>query len=268
MKPTENGVGDTTNEIPNELKSRECEDIGCQNNKLPCSKCKKFKPLGDFVNDNRLASMNIRYGKSYQCKECRKEYQDKWNKMERAKEIHALNEKIRRERHPERTMVVNAKIRARENGLEFNLKKEDIVIPEFCPVLGIKLVFGTGKLHDNSPTLDRIDNNKGYTKDNIQVISWRANKIKGYATIDDLEQILFYMKANSSNYRSSGKHSMCKKNRGSRLITFNNRTQSLIDWSDELKISYDTLASRINRDKWPIEKAFSQPVKHKKRKNY
>jgi hypothetical protein len=37
-----------------------------------------------------------------------------------------------------------------------------------------------------NPSLDRIDPNKGYTKDNIQIISVRANAMKSNAQIKDL----------------------------------------------------------------------------------
>jgi hypothetical protein len=41
--------------------------------------------------------------------------------------------------------------------------------------------------------LDRIDNSKGYTPSNIQVISWRANRIKADASADELRRVLAYM---------------------------------------------------------------------------
>lgn len=68
--------------------------------------------------------------------------------------------------------------------LDFNLDKEDIIIPEVCPLLGIPLVFG-GKPY-NSPSLDRIDNTKGYVKGNVWVISKMANVMKQNATIEQL----------------------------------------------------------------------------------
>ena len=51
-----------------------------------------------------------------------------------------------------------------------------------------------GKVADNSPTLDRINPNAGYTPNNIAVISHRANSTKRSATIEELEQIITYMK--------------------------------------------------------------------------
>jgi hypothetical protein len=90
-------------------------------------------------------------------------------------------------------MLLNARARARRLGIEFALDAKDIVIPKVCPVLGIPLVVRS-KGKNNSPSLDRKDNSKGYTSDNIRVISWRANDIKGNATVAELEKVLEYMK--------------------------------------------------------------------------
>ncbi len=39
-------------------------------------------------------------------------------------------------------------------------------------------------------------------------------------------------------------------------ITFNGKTQTLVEWSKELGIKYDVLRHRINTYKWDIERAF------------
>ena len=76
----------------------------------------------------------------------------------------------------------------------FSLTKEDIIIPDVCPVLGIPLQIGSGRPSANSPTLDRRDNSKGYTPENTFVISYRANSIKSDATPEELEKVLSYAK--------------------------------------------------------------------------
>lgn len=79
------------------------------------------------------------------------------------------------------------KVRAKRRKLEFNLTKEDMIFPEICPVLGIKLERRKGYgSNPNSPSIDRIDNSKGYTKDNIQIMSKRANSMKSDATPEEL----------------------------------------------------------------------------------
>lgn len=88
----------------------------------------------------------------------------------------------------------SAKIRALEKGIPFSISKNNIHIPEFCPVLGIKLEIGGGREQvDNSPSLDRLDNNKGYTPDNVRVISYRANRLKSDATAQELKAIVAYI---------------------------------------------------------------------------
>lgn len=90
----------------------------------------------------------------------------------------------------------NARLRAQSRGLDFNLDYDDIVLPEVCPVLGTKISYGGGRQNENSPSLDRIDSTLGYTKGNVRVISWRANRIKSDATLAELEAIVGYIKAN------------------------------------------------------------------------
>jgi hypothetical protein len=75
---------------------------------------------------------------------------------------------------------------------------EKINIPDNCPVLGIPLNYhGVEKQGwsrtDNSPSIDRIDSSKGYTLDNMQIISWRANRIKNDSTPEELRLLADYM---------------------------------------------------------------------------
>jgi hypothetical protein len=92
---------------------------------------------------------------------------------------------------PVRKLIKLARRRAKERGLEFNLTPEDVVIPELCPVLGIPLLVGPCESTwvDGTATLDRIDNSKGYIKGNVLVVSWRANRIKGDASVEELVKL-------------------------------------------------------------------------------
>ena len=45
-----------------------------------------------------------------------------------------------------------------------------------------------------SPSLDRIDPNRGYTKDNIIVMSYRANRIKNDATKEEIKKLAEWIK--------------------------------------------------------------------------
>lgn len=54
-----------------------------------------------------------------------------------------------------------------------------------------------------------------------------------------------------------------RNKRTNHFITFNNKTKSMAEWAEIVKIPYGTLQTRINRYKWPVEKAFTIPVKIK-----
>ncbi len=90
----------------------------------------------------------------------------------------------------------SAKKRAKEYGWEFNIMPDDIVIPSICPVFKVEMI---GRF---SPSLDRKDSTKGYTRDNIQVISKRANFLKCNATIEEVAMLYVFcqsMMKSSSN---------------------------------------------------------------------
>lgn len=99
-----------------------------------------------------------------------------------------------RKKNPERYLLRKAFNHAKEAGREFNLKEEDIKIPTHCPILNIPLEISTNvKRQDNSPSIDRFDNSKGYISNNINVISWRANKLKSNGTLQEFRNLVSWM---------------------------------------------------------------------------
>ena len=87
----------------------------------------------------------------------------------------------------------SSKHRAAAKNIPFNITVEDIIIPEYCPILNIKLDRSTGRSKNDSctPSLDKIIPEKGYVKGNVQVISMLANTMKNHAT---KEQLLTFSK--------------------------------------------------------------------------
>ena len=147
-----------------------------------CSKCKQLKPRLDFYARTAAAD-----GLNCRCKTCTKISTRQWgteNKQAR-KEYSLKYEKA----NPIKRMLGAAKRRAAATGREFNLTTEDVVLPLFCPVFGTPLQTvqrnGRGGKPD-SYSLDRIDNRQGYVKGNIQIISHKANALKGDSTPKEL----------------------------------------------------------------------------------
>lgn len=80
---------------------------------------------------------------------------------------------------------------AKKRNIDFSLTLSDLnnlTYPITCPILGIVLKFND-VLSDDSYSIDRIDSSKGYHIDNIIVISWRANRLKSNASVDELNKI-------------------------------------------------------------------------------
>jgi hypothetical protein len=141
-----------------------------------CNGCELTKPFSDFYFHN---------GKyATECKICKKKRVSK--RYRENKET--INAELRKQRKldPTYCMLHNAKQRARRNNLSFEIVQSDIVIPKYCPILGLELEVSSETVKANSPTLDRIIPKLGYIKGNIQVISNRANTMKNDANIEEL----------------------------------------------------------------------------------
>lgn len=95
----------------------------------------------------------------------------------------AAYKKIKKD--PRWRMLKGAKDRARKRGTLLTITREDIVIPRVCPYLKTDLHPDANRWNSrwcHVISLDRIDNSKGYTPDNIEVVSLMANRMKTDAT--------------------------------------------------------------------------------------
>lgn len=88
------------------------------------------------------------------------------------------------------TRASTYKMRAKRRGIHFDLSREYIesIAVDVCPVLGLKLnyEYGNAAQSDNSPSLDRINNDEGYVEGNVQWISDLANRMKNSASEEQL----------------------------------------------------------------------------------
>ena len=159
--------------------------------KTPCTRghtSLRYETFGGCVECVRENNAKNRVRNSVTVKTCFKrwcqenrEYCNKWRR-----DWNAAN--------PNKRVLSMSKKVAEYKRLPFDLALDDINIPTHCPILGMPMFLGKGKRTDNSPSLDRIIPKLGYVKGNVIVISWRANRIKNDATVEELEKIAAFYK--------------------------------------------------------------------------
>lgn len=127
-----------------------------------CSKCNITLPREAFHRDRTTTK-----GHSSICKSCKSKNRDIAGEM-----------------------IRNTRSRAKKKGLEFNLSKkfiEDLNIAQNgkCVYSGTKLNWEPGNRRGRQrvcppdrASIDRIDSDKGYTKDNVQLVCDFVNRIK------------------------------------------------------------------------------------------
>ena len=121
-----------------------------------------------------------------------KEYRRKW----RLAHPQAVREASRKYRmHPEgrvRAMLASIRRNAKVRGFEFSLDVDDL-LPAMrngrCQVTGIKFDMQARGLTPYSPSIDRINNSRGYTKDNVLLVIFGYNAAKGTGTHADVMAI-------------------------------------------------------------------------------
>jgi len=145
-----------------------------------CNKCLECKPYSEFY--KTTSNQRSLDGFRKQCKQCHSSFS---HNQPNRKKIANNYYKRKKQENPALFMWKQAKHRAKYDygDMEFSIEVGDIVLPEVCPYLGVGFIpldkeFGY--------SLDRIDSSKGYTKGNIRVISYKANRMKSNATEQEL----------------------------------------------------------------------------------
>jgi len=133
-----------------------------------CSKCGEVKNLNKFVK-----SKGHKFGVHSICKECKEKYLNEWRKNNYHRFWSA------------RTLIQHKgkgfSVKITKNELENIAEKT-----KYCLICDCKLdwKFGTG-LNANSPTLDRINNQKTLTLNNVQIICSKCNRIKSNMSMNE-----------------------------------------------------------------------------------
>jgi hypothetical protein len=78
-------------------------------------------------------------------------------------------------------------------GQLWDISYEDVQWPSYCPVLGIELDYFAEKAHEGSVSFDQLVPGKGYTKENLVIMSWRANRIKNDGTAEEHKKIFEFI---------------------------------------------------------------------------
>lgn len=158
-----------------------------------CSSCDNFYSFANFSKNKATKD-----GFQSKCKTCDNLYQR--SRKDKRKSWMRQYAALRRKQELYRLqMLLNAsKQRAALKNREHSITLEDLkeIFPKdgCCPVFGFPLEWNSAGFRETSPSIDRIDSSKGYTKENIQIISWKANRLKSSATVEELEILLAFLK--------------------------------------------------------------------------
>ena len=156
-----------------------------------CNECGTGKPLSEYY-----SAVSSRGGFRAKCKSCCKKREQE-RKALMAPEDLSANFKAYRLTHRARVLVTMARYRARKKGMEFNLNVQDLqarVEAGVCELTSIPLNLEGGKTWD-SPSLDRIDNAKGYTMANVRVVLFAVNTMANVWGAEKIEEIAAAIRA-------------------------------------------------------------------------
>lgn len=135
-------------------------------------------------------------------KEARSESRRIYNLSERGKKVRAdFQDKYwSKPLNRLRKLYQSCVSRARKYGMPYDVELEANLVsnPSLkCAACDVDLEYriNVGRSH-RSPSLDRKIPSKGYVVGNVFVICWGCNSLKSDATIEDLDNLLAYMKGN------------------------------------------------------------------------
>lgn len=124
-------------------------------------------------------------------------------------------------------------------------------------------------------TIDRIDNNQGYSPQNCrwatmqeQNNNTRANHLLTYKkethTIAQWAEIIgikeVTLKARINKYGWTIEKALTTVPKNKRLLEYKGQVKSMTEWAKELNLPVQTISNRINQYDWDIERALSTPV--------
>lgn len=150
-----------------------------------CSKCGNIKSVTEFYETQRGS----------RCKECILKVTREYKRNKRLDPEHRKKEGIlqkeRRVRLWQNTLIHDSKHRKIENTLTVDDINEMMVKQNsLCYWFKIPLIPSNHNKHPQQPSLDRLDRNKGYTKDNVVLCCYSANIGRNENDLETWEKFL------------------------------------------------------------------------------
>lgn len=134
-----------------------------------CSKCGQIKDVNDFYTTQR----------GHRCKECLLEVTRNYKRKKRLDPEHrkkeGLKQKERRVRLWQNTLVHDSKRNKEHNITVDDINEMFVKQNGLCYWFGVPLLPSEKHKHPQQPSIDRLDRNKGYTKDNVVLCCYSAN---------------------------------------------------------------------------------------------
>lgn len=157
-----------------------------EHGQLKCNKCSLYYNEDNFYNDPNCKYRNFKGG---ECKNCQSKRKQKYRRINVEEN---LNKHLKSLLHGCNQRVKGNTKTGSVKGKEFNLNIEQLYNlykkqNGKCAISGIEMTatIGVGRKNTNI-SIDRIDNNAGYTLDNIQLVCCIVNIMKNNISLEEL----------------------------------------------------------------------------------
>lgn len=160
-----------------------------------CKYCNELKSKDDFYISQRTS----------RCKKCflelTKEYKRKKRKSTEFRKLESVKQKERRTRLWQNTLINDSK-RVKEHNLTVDDINEMFKNQNgLCFWFKIPLVPSSKNKHPQQPSLDRLDRNKGYYKDNVVLTCYSANIGRNESDLETWKKFIeLVFSENKSNF--------------------------------------------------------------------